>query len=263
MSEPNTIKQVGFSSRKAGRPIRLDKGAIKRLAKYLSGRILKDLFKRPLDEPIIETGRYLINDYTTIQDVVGNDIKTLVLIKSERAAKRRGMIIGGGAGTTPGGEQQAIQINLNGSWTPAEFSQPPPSFGRQNLPKELYSILLHELTHIADTFKKSGPTTRRVLREDELDLEEYYNRPAEVKAYMQDVVNDVISNLPSVKEMYDIAKRDISFNKMIKQSLIISDTWERIEPYLSRQNKKKIMSAVYREAEDWREDTDYSWAASV
>ena len=102
------IKKVDHPSRKAGRPIRLDKGAIKRFAKYLSGRILRDLSKRPHDEP------------------------------AERA------------------------------------------------------------------------------------------------------------------------KRDVSFNTMIKQSIAKSKSWERIEPYLSRQNKKKIMSAVYREAEDWRDDTDYS-----
>jgi len=251
------IKKVDHPSRKAGSPIRLDKGAIKRFAKYLSGRILKDLTGDfASDSPISDTGRgYLINDMITIQDVLGNDVKTLVLVKSEIAAKRLGMIIGGGAGTTPIGEQ-AVQINLNGSWTPAEFSEPS-SFGRQNLPKELFSILLHELTHIADIFKKSGPTTRRVLREDELDLEEYYNRPAEVKAYMQDVADEVVSNLPTVKKVYERAERDVSFNKMIKQSLVLSDTWERIEPYLSRQNKKKIMSAVYREAKYWQDDVGY------
>lgn len=252
------IKKVDHPSRKAGRPIRLDKGAIKRFAKYLSGRILRDLIGDfASDTPISDTGRYLIKDMITIQDVLGNDIETLVLVKSERAPKRLGMITGGGAGTTSRGKQ-AIQINLNGSWTPDEFSEPSSSFGRQNLPKELFSILLHELTHIADIFKKKRETTRRVLREDEVDLEDYYNRPEEVKAYMQDVADEVLSRLPKLKEMHESAERNVSFNKMIKQSLVLSDSWERIEPYLSRQNKKKIMSAVYREAEDWRDDTDYS-----
>ena len=248
------IKKVDHPSRKAGRPIRLDKGAIKRFAKYLSGRILRDLSKRPSKFPISDMRKIRINDTITIQDVLGNDIETLVLVRS-RAVKRYGMITGGHAGVTPEGRKPAIQINLNGSWTPEEFSQPPPPFRQQNLPKELYSLLLHELTHIADTFRKKRD--KKWSPEDELDLEEYYNRPAEVKAYMQTVVDEVVSNLPTVKKVYERAERDVSFNKMIKQSLVLSDTWERIEPYLSRQNKKKIMSAVYREAKYWQDDVGY------
>ena len=117
--------------------------------------------------------------------------------------------------------------------------------------------------NIADIFKKKRETIQRIDPEDERDLEKYYNRPAEVKAFMQTVVDEVISRLSKFKKVYERAKRDVSFNTMIKQSIAKSKSWERIESYLSRQNKKKIMSAVYREAEDWRDDTDYSWAASV
>lgn len=217
--------------RVAARPIKLDKRGIKKEANELARKIWSDVKKLPQDEPI---GKYVINFEMTITNVVGETVPVLVVVRSNPSSGPY-TVTGGGAGKARGGE--AILIQINASHNPPMFSP------NSSLDRELYKLLLHELSHIADKFKKTAPTTRRIKREDEVDPKEYYNKPTEVRAFMQEVVEDVRRYFPKISRKFN--QKDT-----MKYSLNLSDTWNHIKPHLNRKNKNKILSAVWNEIQD-------------
>jgi hypothetical protein len=144
-------------------------------------------------------------------------------------------VTGGGAGKAGG--KDAILVEINANYSPEAFSPD----GR--LEKELYKLILHELTHIADKFTRGGPTTRRVPTTEEVNPVEYYNKPSEVRAYMQEVVEEVRRYFP------DIYKHRGRKDAM-KYSLKMSDAWNQVEPHLNRRNRNKILNVVWNEVQD-------------
>lgn len=101
---------------------------------------------------------------------------------------------------------------------------------------ELYSVLIHETTHLADKLERLAPLT------DRESAVSYYNIPSEVRAFIQQVVDE------TVKAAKTIAKSLEGFTdtqQLVDRSLEYSKTWQRIRPYVNDENKKKILKAVY------------------
>ena len=224
----------------AARPIRLDKAMIKREAEQLAEKIWRLVKDRPWEEGI---GKLVLNFELTITNVAGEMIPVIVVVKSKEVGRPpnprrlsvRDVVTGGGAGTAKG--KPAILMNVNANYYPRHFS--PDSF----LERELYEMMLHELTHISDKYKKKKPTTQRVRTVEEIDPVEYYNDPGEVKAYMQEVVEQVRRYFPKIYKHR--GRKDA-----MKFSLKMSSTWNMIEPHLNRRNRNKILSAVWNEVQD-------------
>ena len=219
----------------AVRTIRLDKARIKRLASLMAKRVWNDVKKRVKGEPI---GHYVINERITITNVIGEKIPVVIVLKSNPAPVSAGIVTGGGAGKAKGKDAILIQINAD---------LPPNIFNTGRFTQDLESMLLHELNHIADKFKKTREVTRKTVpTEDELDPEEYYNDPAEVRSYMQEVVYDVRKNFSKFYKKF--GQKDA-----MKYALKVSAVWKQIEPHLNRRNKNKILSAVWNEVQDLME----------
>jgi len=224
----------------SARPIRLDKSRVKRESDRIAQKMVRDFRKLPEGEGI---GRYVANFHTDVVNVAGETVPVVVVVKSASGKMPKPTwisaeecVMGGGAGTVPGKKDRAVLIQINGNYYPRLFDT-------DVFRRELYKIMLHELTHVADKYRRSEKTRRRVPTLEELDLEKYYNEPAEVRAYMQEIVEEVRGYFPAIYEHR--GRRDA-----MKYSLKLSETWERIEPHLTRRNKNKILSAVWSEIQD-------------
>jgi len=159
-------------------------------------------------------------------------------------------VSGGGVGKTPNGNQVVV-IDLNGRYPVRVFKDTKESSDL------LWDHLIHEITHVADKFKKEKKTETgsRVKNTLEVDLDEYYNDPAEVRAYMQEVVDQVINNYPKLQRYG---------RKGLDYALNVSSTWKEINPYLNRQNRGKILSAVGKAVSEWEDDQiEHGKAASI
>jgi hypothetical protein len=115
----------------------------------------------------------------------------------------------------------------------------------------LRSILLHELTHALDYLSKKIQTNQpdKVTRLESLGIspEDYFNSPDEVRAYMQQIVDEVVAFSKDPKfQAFMLRKYPTNLKQAwIRQVLAMSETWKQIKPYLNSSNSNKILKAVY------------------
>jgi hypothetical protein len=229
----------GMSStvRMAARPIRIDKAQVKRKTEEIAEDIWRRLKRMPQDEPV---GRFVLNFNVVIRNTDGENIETVIVVKMQPSSSVD-LVPGGGTGKAVRTGQSAIVVLLNGRYNPPVFNPKASRFM-----DELYGILLHEFTHIADKYKGGGPTTRHVKTLEEMDAEKYYNRPSEVRAYMQQIVDEVRKYFPKIRKHFDR-------KESVHLALRTSQTWKEIEPYLNRRNRNRILNAVWNSIQDLME----------
>ena len=122
-----------------------------------------------------------------------------------------------------------VQVFLNSSASLTDLKK-----GASQLRKELYSALIHEATHLHDVIRAEDGTSG-------VSEEAYYNKPTEVRAFMQQIVDEVHEALQSSSE-------DLS----VKDLLNASPIWQRVSPHLNDRNRRLMLSAVGRVIEEYR-----------
>jgi len=223
------------SAPRVARAVRLDRSALRGLMRDLSRSIEKKVRRKDPDEPLGASA--LAKIPFDVRGVDGSLIPTQVVVRSKPSPSPF-FVTGGGAGRMSSTGEPAIVIELNGRY-PAGAYADVGFMGR-----DLWKHLIHEVTHVADKYRPTPKeTTRHVKTEDELDQREYYNDPGEVRAYMQEVVDQVLSVLPKMREAFDE-------NEAVEYALKASPTWREIRPHLNRRNSARILKAVYQEARD-------------
>jgi hypothetical protein len=232
-------------SKAAARPIRLDKAMVKREVKELADEVWRRLKRMPQDEPV---GQFVLNFNVVIRNTDGENIETVIVVKMQPSSSVD-LVPGGGTGKAVRTGQPAIVVLLNGRYNPPVFNPKASRFMG-----ELYGILLHEFTHIADKYKGGGPTTRHVKTLEEMDAEKYYNRPSEVRAYMQQIVDEVRKYFPKIRKHFDR-------KESVHLALRTSQTWKEVEPYLNRRNRNRILNAVWNSIQDLMEGQGMEKAA--
>lgn len=104
---------------------------------------------------------------------------------------------------------------------------------------DVYSVLLHEVTHATEM------VIDRVLAEREANPDrpthnshrpDYYDIPVEVRAFMQQVADEVETAVRS----------GVPFRQALKESR----SWQRVSPRMNQKNQKKIMKGVYTYIEE-------------
>lgn len=225
----------------AARAIRIDKHRAKELAKELE-RVLarKARGDRPLGKRIIVRGAPY--DITTVDGTPLTIYIRLQSIETESAY----LIPGGGVGTASG--EKVLVIWVNGS-KPAEVVGRSARGGKV-VESQIYNVLIHELTHAADKFTK-GIGERMTVDDARSDLDTYYNDPGEVRAFMQEVVDEVLQSRGAelwaagkFQELFGISK---GFEYLLK----MSQTWRDISPHLTERNKRLVIKAVAQALDDW------------
>jgi len=238
------------------RPIPIDKGKIKKLARDTAKGLPKHLKFRPGDmDGSMFSARgfnanrwgYEVGVYST-KDVRGNPVNvpvSIVASEPETWVGPRQWITGGsvtsryhGSGKGYGSKMQ-MTVSINYQRSPNDIIA--------NLPaveKELYSVLIHEVTHLRDLLKHSPAKAGA-------GSAGYHNKPSEVRAFMQQIVDEVLSYI------HELGRDDGGWlfggplsSDFAMTAMENSPTWERIRRDLNKKNEKLIIKAVARALSD-------------
>jgi hypothetical protein len=120
-------------------------------------------------------------------------------------------------------EPNRIEVFINSARTPRELLDNMDEVGR-----ELFSVLIHEATHLRDLVRQhpkgygDSPAT-------------YHNDPAEVRAFMQQVADEVSDAVRASGDPTGVS---------VSAALRSSRTWRRIEPTLTPANRRLILRGV-------------------
>jgi hypothetical protein len=216
---------------------RVSLDSIGRLKEFLQA----GYYSRHSEEPI--GSDFVFIDKVRIQGVNGVEFEVQVNYVGKDSLSR-GKILGGGSGKTKISNKPAVIIFINSLFTPRTFTLY--ALG-EKITNDILEVLEHELTHQADIFKMEvDPSERRTTlpSANELDEKAYYNNPAEVKAYMRSVFNEMETYLPSASKVFTV--------RQIMEGLEGgSKTWRQIVGFLTKENKKLILKGVYQAVQDW------------
>lgn len=114
---------------------------------------------------------------------------------------------------------------------------------RQAAEREIYSILIHEFTHARDFTTEKYEGTRDLATEKTLDL--YHNHPVEIRAYTQQIVDEVETYIRRyVEKDQDTWGLKDNPTSLINAALEVSPTWQRIQPDLTQENRRIILRNV-------------------
>ncbi len=243
----------------ATRPVWLDK---QQISTFVEGTLVPSirrwLKRRPnQDEPIgavsgIAHGSLVIDAADSRGTVDVNIVINAVESKGKWAS-----VLGGSLGHS--GKTAILQLNLNGALSAAEYLSEEPLKKRFQplhsctyetcVPYGLYSIMIHELTHAADmvfphapiNYYHRGPHGEVV----DLNMGAYINDPLEVRAFMQQVADEVLRYAKNDALRPHIEKHKDPNQKLIDLTLKLSTTWKLIEAHLSPANKARILKGVY------------------
>jgi hypothetical protein len=239
--------------RTASRPIRLDKAAIKRLVdeklvpdvrRWLETRVRQDgkigTFRRPIASATLP-----------LQSVGRNDAITATIGVVVLASVSEDAVLGGVTrlDTSPHAVNDEIQVELqlNGGLSASEMLNKrfqTTCSSRKCVSYGLYSVLIHELTHVVEAAHLRGVENVEVNDEGDLrDKAKYYNSPHEVRAFMQQVVDEAV--LWASRAFPRVQITDGSNRRFVDELLKLSPTWQRVEQSMNAANRKKILTAVY------------------
>lgn len=208
------------------RAIRMDKRAIAELATELAKFVYRKTDGRtPLGEVIITRQPYPY----IVKAVDGSLINTGIILKSEETMAPS-YVVDGVMGTYRGGP--IVIITINGSTVI-------PKNTAGVLERMLFPVLLHELTHVADKYKGRG-VALDMSRDEAQGNEAYYNDPGEVRAYMQEVVDEVEEKSKHFAIFFDKFGPSKGLDYLLKSS----NTWQEISPYWTEANKRLVIKAV-------------------
>ena len=230
----------GLALRIATRPIRIDRNELETCADRIVREFQRGYWVHHDQEPI--GGAFAYVDSVMVEDVDGQRLDVQVQVTSARTSGID-TVIGGGSGRTQKTKRPAVLLVLNGNYSPSVFTT---SCSRFRARRDIVKVLSHELTHQMDVHTKSVmPTYNRVLTEEEIDVQRYYNSPAELHAYMREVFEDIRGYLsPFLKHL--------SINEAISRAIKYSETWrERIAPHMTEQNRHLILKGVYQAVQDY------------
>ncbi len=137
-----------------------------------------------------------------------------------------------------------LVVKFNSERTPQEFLD---NLGK-GVYTELRSVLRHEVTHLKDLLLP-GPGGQLM---SPTDPRAYYNLPGEVRAFMRQIMDEVVAYA------HEVGKDDPFFlyldSKFIERALEKSTTWERVYEALTDENARLIRKAVARALQDvWPE----------
>jgi len=164
-------------------------------------------------------------------------VKTLARLDMHAAptlpkAHQKWFVADAGYGSDKDGKNPRIEIRLYGDLTLARLDR-----NRPRLEDEVYSVLLHEVTHATELpgvrlHQAAKPSSWNNLP----SVKEHHNRPYEVRAYLQQVADEVKASMA----------RGLSFAAAIQAS----STWRNVSPHLEPRGKKRLLAGVATAVED-------------
>ncbi len=141
----------------------------------------------------------------------------------------------GGALHRIGSDRLEITVRLNAMKAVEDFRSQ-----KQWLIREVYSTLLHEITHAKD-FQR--PKSYEISeRGTPTDPKTYYNDPQEVRAFLQQILDQTRA---FVIHTHELLGEDLEADTtLVENALRASLVWDEIKRHLSPQNRKHILRIV-------------------
>lgn len=243
-------------SRLGARPIPVDKPALAALAQQLVQELPKHLKFRAehMDGPLSRArgftaqwgfplGRYETKDVESYPVVVPI---TVGWANVDDWSPTRQWIAGGGVnsryhGPRGRGYKMALYVNINASRTPNEILN-----NLSRVEKEAFSVLIHEVTHLRDILKN----VEQYQKAKETS-EGYYNDPAEVRAFMQQIAHEVVEYVEKLAKDVRVGLWGLTLNgRLMEEALGASLTWARIKRFLTPSNERLVLKGVERALRD-------------
>ncbi len=221
------------------RAIPIDKSSIMRFTEFLE-KTLEEIASRH-EGPF---GRKTLGQWPyDLPAVDGETISTYVRFVT-LPTNDTSYVLDGGVGFL--GKMPIVVVQLNGSLDADALRKGAES---HVIKVQLYNMLIHELTHVADKYTRGVGSGGEGLSEEELrnNPATYYNNPSELHAFMQEVVDQV-------------SQRFVHYEKLEKRFgqralgmlLNMSETWNTVSPHWTERSRQKVLKAVYQALEDWK-----------
>lgn len=227
-----------FVVKHAARPIPLDSQMVDYIVRVMWKRLERELRQLPAEQPLGKhdnLAQLLDIPLTTVR---GEKVKFDLLIGSKPSGAIESVVYGY-RGRHRGTGKMVLGFLLNGKYKREMFFLEGPK-------KDFRRMLIHELTHARDYYTESYALGERGVGDTPESLQDYYNDPSEVRAYMQQIADEVMRRMDN--------PRVIKFWRGPKQALVksldSSPTWKRINPHLTDKNRNLILKALYTVAQD-------------
>lgn len=218
------------------RPVPIDKGEIRQAIKQVLRMLPKVLRTVPADQPLWASGKRLgpwfVKDWDVV-DMAGNAVSVGFWVTTVRKDGDPSFWAGGSVGWK-GGTKVQMEARLNASRTPSELWE-----DLRRLERELYSTLIHEVTHLQDAYRP-----RPEMSHDD--------RPQEIRAYMQQVADEVVEHLLSGAKgagarwfwLWRRKDKGRVTGGLLRQALQSSYTWGIRKHNLTPGNRKILLKGV-------------------
>lgn len=110
---------------------------------------------------------------------------------------------------------------------------------------ELFSVIIHEATHLMDVL------VHEYNSDEDAGTEKYYNAPTEIRAFMQQTVDEVLHEADKVGKLGGAwMLGPTPSGDMVNNLLEKSRTWDRIRKQLTPDSTKTILRGVTRALQD-------------
>jgi len=241
MTNPLVLR-VAARFLKATRPIRLDKPAIKQLADDLAKQVATFAGRQRHQDVLMGNDSKVLDWTWETKTVTGEPIRIYGYFYS-KYSRSPDLLIGAKvhmADLLDDGDV-ALGIGLNGSLPMSAFTDLD-NEGAKGLKYLINYELIHELTHVAEFwFIEKGK-----IQNDgngPKDMVRYYNSPHEVRAFMQQIIDEIMPKARSFRRFVEPKNNHAYVTKLVNTS----KKWKQISPYLTPANEAKILKAVYTE----------------
>ena len=235
----------------SARPIKVDKAKIAKLTKKIIRELPKHLKFRDPEEPLIYQRGYNPDTwgfdagYYITSDVRGYPVAVSVSVNSKNASltfrSPRQWISGGVVrhfSRSRGGiaVKVLMVVTLDASKTVSSILA-----NLRKVEADVYSVLIHEVTHLRDILRAG-------VSAEEAGVQRYYNEPTEIRAFMQQIVHEVLEYI------HEQGKAELYWSGVsmyaLTSALEHSKTWDRIRKNLTPKSKKTMLKGVYTGLQD-------------
>ena len=180
-----------------------------------------------------------------IRAVNGEEITIYLALRSITDTRSPYYVVSGGKGKA--GSKIVVIVDINGN-TPAEEFNRAATKGGGLVARQLYPILVHEITHAADIFAKGfrNKTKEEVANDPKL----YYNESSEVKAHLREIIEEI--NFSHFSKM----EARFGAGQALKFLINLSKTWQEVSPHWTDKNKKSVIKSVAQALSEFQAGQD-------
>jgi len=236
----------------AARAIYLPKPRIRKVSKELVTLLLRRVKN---DDSPVGNVKSLVRTAINLTRADGEEMVVAIIVRSGVGrGKRQGFVSSGGAGVLKSTGQPLALVQFDGRYTGGDVHLS--VSGSTALEDMIFGVLIHEFTHVADP--SLVPSTKGGEVQSPDDWDAYHNNPSEVRAYLQNIVDE----LQRWFQTWD-KKEKVFGRNALRYALKSSRTWKDVEKDLNPKNRKYIMKAVWTALQDFQADASMARNAAL